>query len=104
VDQPTEQHDMDLVELNTHSFVVKIWIEETAAETKNPLWRGHITHVPSGSRRYLSRLSGILSFVKPYLKDMGIRFNLRSYLRNQFKRWMNTQSRKRLANQKLHIE
>ena len=77
VDQLTEKHDLDLVEVNTHSFVVKVWIEETALESKNPLWRGHITHVPSGNRRYLSHMNGIISFVKPYLKNIGIKFNLR---------------------------
>ena len=104
MDQPSEKHDMDLVELNTHSFVVKIWMEETATETKNPLWRGHITHVPSGSRRYLGHLNGIISFVRPYLKGMGIKFNLRSYVHNQLKRRMNTQTRKPLANQKINFE
>jgi hypothetical protein len=104
VDQPAEKHDLDLVELSTHSFVVKIWMEETATETKNPLWRGHITHVPSGSRRYLGHLNGIISFVKPYLKAMGINFKLRFYLLNQIKGWMMSHTRKSLANQKLRIE
>jgi hypothetical protein len=104
VDQWTEKHDLGSVELNTHSFIVKIWMEETATETKNPLWRGHITHVPSGSRRYLSHLNGIISFIKPYLKGMGINFKLRSYLHNHIKGWMSAHSRKPLANQKLRIK
>lgn len=99
MNHPTEMHDLDMVELNTHSFVVKIWIEETSIETKNPLWRGHITHVPSGTRRYLSHLNGMMAFVKPYLKNMGIKFSFPSLVRNQINLWMNRQFRKRLAKQ-----
>ena len=82
----------ELFEFSTHSFIVKIWIEETADETSNPLWRGHITHVPSGSRRYLSRLDGMRSFIKPYLKSMGIKFGLYWQLRHQITRWLQAQN------------
>jgi hypothetical protein len=49
-----------------HSFVVTIWREETPAESPGRGWRGHITHVPSGERRYLRRLCEIVSFVTAY--------------------------------------
>ena len=45
--------DIDQYEANTHPFVVKVWLEETAAEAGQATWRGYITHVPSGERRYL---------------------------------------------------
>jgi len=65
----------DLVEFSTHSFVIKIWLEVTPNETKKKSWRGHITHIPSGERRYVTSLFGILTFMIRYLKTMGIRFN-----------------------------
>ena len=54
-------------EPNLHSFVVRLWLEETAEETGRAAWRGHITHVPSGTRRYLTELSDIAAFITPYL-------------------------------------
>jgi hypothetical protein len=55
------------------SFIVKIWLEETAEEAGRATWRGHITHVPSGERRYLQRLDEIARFIAPYLQAMGVR-------------------------------
>jgi hypothetical protein len=77
---------MDLVELNTHSFIVKIWLEEPADDDRKGRWRGHITHVPGGERRYLEGLGEIVAFIVPYLMSMGVRLNpfwrLRSMLRS----------------------
>ena len=67
---------MDLYERNTFSFIVKIWLEETTEETGRVLWRGHITHVPSGERRYLKDLDDILLFVALYLATMGVKLRL----------------------------
>ena len=63
---------MDLFEANTHPFIVKIWIEETAEEAGQATWRGHITHVPTGERRYLKDLDDITAFIAPYLEKMGM--------------------------------
>ncbi len=75
---------MDLIEFNTHSFIVKIWLEEPADNHHKGKWRGHITHVPSGERRYLKSLGGIPAFIVPYLVAMGVRlepyWNLRYLL------------------------
>jgi len=64
---------MDLIEFNTHSFVVKIWLEEPAENHHTGKWRGHITHVPNGERRYLKDLWEIVTFIVPYLHSMGVR-------------------------------
>ena len=72
--QPTNMIQSDLVEFNTHSFVIKIWLEVTPTETKKPSWRGHITHIPSGERRYVTNLFCIFTFIIRYLKTMGIKF------------------------------
>ncbi len=61
---------MELLESHTHSFIVKIWLEETAAEAGRATWRGHITHVPSNVRRYFEELDQIKHFVAPYLQSM----------------------------------
>jgi hypothetical protein len=62
---------MDLYEANAHSFVVKIWLEETAMEAGRAIWRGHITHVPSGERLYIKELDEVTQFILPYLKGLG---------------------------------
>ena len=58
---------------NTHSFIVKIWIDRTPDEEQAAAWRGHITHVPSGQRRYLKKISEIERFILPYLQVNGRR-------------------------------
>jgi len=68
---------LDLLEEHTHSFIVKVWLEETAAEDGQPTWRGHITHVPSGQRRYLKDLDDIKSVITPYLESLGVEFGKR---------------------------
>lgn len=68
---------MDLFEFNTHSFIVKVWLEETAEEAGQAIWRGHITHVPSGERRYVKDPDDIPAFIVPYLEGMGVKFGNR---------------------------
>lgn len=60
---------------DTHSFVVKVWLEETVEEAGRARWRGHVTHVASGERRYLESLSGLAAFVRPYLERWGVKFS-----------------------------
>lgn len=66
---------MDLSEANVHSFIVRVWLEEEASESRGAIWRGYITHVPSGERRYIEQLSDLHTFIMPYLEAMGVRFN-----------------------------
>lgn len=71
---------MNLPEHTTHSFLVKLWLEETAEEAETARWRGHVTHIdrePSAkisrkSRRYIEDLEEIAAFILPYLKAMGV--------------------------------
>jgi hypothetical protein len=79
-----EWHTDRSAEFRAHSFIVKVWVEEEANKHGNPVWHGHITHVPGGEQRYLRSLSQIQSFVKPYLQGMGIEFGLRERIR----RWL----------------
>ena len=69
-------------ERDVHSFIVKIWLEETIEESVRAEWRGHITHVPSGERRYFQKLSAIGDFIMPYLERIGVKFGILRRLRN----------------------
>lgn len=61
-------------EYASHSFIIKFWLEETAEEAGQATWRGHVTHVPSGKRRYIQDLDQIRVFIAPYLKELGASF------------------------------
>lgn len=69
-----------------HSFIIKIWVEETVKESGKATWRGHITHVPSGRRRYLENSDDIADFVAPYLEEMGVDLGLFWRVRRWLKR------------------
>jgi hypothetical protein len=69
---------MEPTESRTHSFIIKIWLEEDMDEAGRTVWRGHITHVPGGERRYLKQLNDVLAFIMPFLKKMGVRFDMNS--------------------------
>lgn len=60
-----------------HSFIVKLWVERAAGKFRRAQWRGYITHVPSGERRYLKDLDGITAFIAPYFKSLGAKARLR---------------------------
>ena len=77
---------MDLPECYTHSFIVKIWLEVTTEEAERATWRGHITHVPSGERRYVQDLDDITAFVAPYLEAMGAKLGIQWQVRDWLRR------------------
>jgi len=58
---------------STHSFIVRIWLEESAEEAVRATWRGYVTHVPSGKELYFEDLDDITAFIAPYLERMGVR-------------------------------
>lgn len=73
---------MEISNTDAHSFIIRIWLEETIEEAGRASWRGHITHVQSGRRRYFDDLGVIDSFVKTYLEDMGVKFGFGARLSN----------------------
>jgi hypothetical protein len=75
---------MDEIESAAQSFIVRVWVEERAEKGGRGTWRGHITHVPSGERRYLKNLHEIGDFILPYLEGMGVKLGIRW----QIKRWL----------------
>ena len=66
---------------NLHSFIIRLWFEEAGEEVGPRIWRGHITHVPSGTRRYLKDLNEIIAFIEPYFEAEGIELDWRRRLR-----------------------
>jgi hypothetical protein len=71
-------------DLDSHSFIVKIWIEHTATDDEKTTWRGHITHVPGAERRYVRKLSEITAFIASYLQAMGVATGIR----RRIKKWL----------------
>lgn len=82
---------MDPSDATSHSFVVKVWLEEVADGTRSATWRGHITHVLSSKRRYVHDVGEIGDFILTYLEAMGVRLSgllrLRRWLRRAQSPW-----------------
>lgn len=60
---------MEQPETRIHSFVIRLWQEETANDTNSTRWRGHITHIPGDERHYIQELDEIKQFILPYLTN-----------------------------------
>lgn len=78
------EESMDSVESTSQSFIVKVWVEESADKDGPGVWHGHITHVSSGKRLYLKNLDGIRDFIAPRLHEMGVELSTRWSIR----RWL----------------
>ncbi len=61
---------MEPYEEATHSFVIRVW-SEGSDHAHSRLWRGHITHVPTGEQRYCQNLDEISDFIAEYLDQMN---------------------------------
>ena len=68
-------HCTDREEGLNEAFVVRVWMEEVAVGRQPALWRGHITHAVSGTRRYFQELDVITDFIADYLRAWGIEIN-----------------------------
>jgi hypothetical protein len=77
---------MNGYEASPQSFILKVWLEETREEEGQSIWRGHITHVPSGKRRYVQALNEVPAFIAPYLEAMGVRATGHVSFRNWWRR------------------
>ena len=72
VDPVSHDTDMASLEATSHPFLIRVWLEEAGDDAHPATWSGHITHVPSGRRRYLKDLDSIAAFIAPYLEEMGV--------------------------------
>ena len=60
---------LDAEPMMTLSFIVRLWLEETADEAGQPVWRGHVTHVPTGQRRHFAAPEEIPEIIRPYMSE-----------------------------------
>jgi hypothetical protein len=79
LDQSPDISSSALPESSRYSYVIRLWFEATAAEAGHAQWRGHITNVASGERRFFEDLDEIADFIAPTLEHFGarIRYGLR---------------------------
>lgn len=50
------------------SFIVRVWREESGSQARPTVWRGHITCIPDGPRRYFANLSEISGWIREHLE------------------------------------
>jgi hypothetical protein len=78
---------MDIPESKVHSFVVKVWLEDTGDEPARVGWHGYITHVPGGERRYLKNPNDVSDFIARYLREMGVKVESEGRIKRCLKRF-----------------
>ena len=62
-----EMNDMESG-ANILSYIVRVWLEELTSEEDPIIWRGHITPVPNGKRRYFSDINDIPDLIAAHVK------------------------------------
>lgn len=77
---------MEPLEPGTQSFIVKVWVENNSQTDDHGVWRGHITHVSSGKRRYIKNLDEISDYIAPHLEEIGVKLGMRWRLRSWLRR------------------
>ena len=60
--------EMDEGEIEAQSFVVKVWLEEIDSTTGRRVWRGRVTHVPSGEQHAFTELVALVGILGAYLE------------------------------------
>ena len=75
---------MDAIYPPSHSFILKIWLEHPDQVGNRAPWRGSLTHVPEGKRRYVRSLPELNAALEPYIRemggDLGLRWRVRHWL------------------------
>lgn len=71
-DELQHKGEWDRYRSPSHSFILRVWREESVEDSKRPAWRGHITHVMSGDRGYVQDIEGIEHFLAPYFKGLTL--------------------------------
>lgn len=52
-----------------HSFVIRLWLEQSDEKTRSAIWRGRITHIPGNEHQHFNDLKNIALFIQSYLKE-----------------------------------
>ena len=69
-DHPDSFRDSHEDDIELHSFIVRIWLEETQSNPQLKIWRGHITYVNHGDRHYFNDINEIPGFIAPHLREV----------------------------------
>jgi len=77
VEPNSDANEINFEEPQTHSFIIKIWLEDSREEAGKARWRGQITHVPDGHRKYIEELSDVIFFLLPYMRSMNVDLGFR---------------------------
>ena len=56
-----------IADTHIHSFIVRVFVEESQSEPRSPIWHGQIQHIPGGEMRYFKNLSEITAFIETHL-------------------------------------
>lgn len=60
----------ELTPQQSRSFVLKMWVESTAKESAQPIWRGHITRVAERTTYYFKNLEEVVEYLRRHLTEM----------------------------------
>jgi hypothetical protein len=52
-----------------HSFIIRMWLEQSDEKARHSIWRGRITHLPGNEQQHFTDIKNIASFIKSYLKE-----------------------------------
>lgn len=69
-------------------FIIRIWREPREIEGAPAKWRGMIEATQDDKRQFIKSLEEILTFILPYLRQMGVEINLGPHLQ----RWWGCQT------------
>jgi hypothetical protein len=58
---------------NSHSFIVRMWVNDSTQGAEHPDWRGYVTHVPSGDRRYFKTLEELCIYIQNHFTSSASR-------------------------------
>jgi hypothetical protein len=64
-------------EPEAHSFIVKIWLEQTNPKAGEVQWQGSVTHVPGGERRSVNDLAEIVELMARHLRALGVHLGMK---------------------------
>jgi hypothetical protein len=79
------------VDVESHVFIVRIWLEPREIAGAALEWRAVIEHVPDGKQRYVNDLDQLEQFISPYLEEAGVRLGARWRARRWLSRLRRTQ-------------
>jgi hypothetical protein len=83
------------VDEKIHVFTLRIWREPREVRSAKPKWRGVIIHLATGEKKYFESLDEILTFIVPFIEDMGVRADQVNEPAKWFDQWL-TSLRKKL--------